>query len=442
MKITKSRFGSTIPALALGLGAVCGLTCCPIAGVAQEETPEVQKADLAPKSDLQPDLKPVVDDPQGRAIYERMRDAIEKADSLSFACQYTRESKGQFRISCRYSMWLKKPNFFRMEVKSDKVNQHGVLIGDGSQLWIYWPTGRPQWSLVNETQADKLTRFTSYMTKPTPQGEHSIWHEAIFLSNEMGFPIMDMSEFHGHRDSINPFLDAVQIIGSEVIDGQECDVIEISWMDGQRRWEIWVAKKDSLPRKLYERTRVTYDIETTELWTDLKQNEEIADSKFQWSPPKDWTQWQLPDDSAVQPQPGTLAPDFELESIDGGRLRLSSLRGKAVWLCFWRVGCPPCRIETPVLQELHDKYGDKLTILGVNVSDDRAITLKFLEDYGVTYANILDISDEAQTVCADAYGGGAVPLNYLIDPQGVIVSTNFDFLNAKEELKKVGLEIE
>jgi len=33
---------------------------------------------------------------------------------------------------------------------------------------------------------------------------------------------------------------------------------------------------------------------------------------------------------------GTLAPDFELPSASGGRLRLSSLRGKNVVLVFYR----------------------------------------------------------------------------------------------------------
>ena len=34
--------------------------------------------------------------------------------------------------------------------------------------------------------------------------------------------------------------------------------------------------------------------------------------------------------------PGTLAPDFELPSAEGGKLKLSSLRGKNVVLVFYR----------------------------------------------------------------------------------------------------------
>jgi peroxiredoxin len=34
--------------------------------------------------------------------------------------------------------------------------------------------------------------------------------------------------------------------------------------------------------------------------------------------------------------PGELAPDFELEDVDGKRVRLSDLRGKPVVLAFLR----------------------------------------------------------------------------------------------------------
>ena len=39
-----------------------------------------------------------------------------------------------------YRVWLKKPNYFRLE---NDLELHGtILIGDGSTLWLYWPNGR------------------------------------------------------------------------------------------------------------------------------------------------------------------------------------------------------------------------------------------------------------------------------------------------------------
>jgi thiol-disulfide isomerase/thioredoxin len=37
---------------------------------------------------------------------------------------------------------------------------------------------------------------------------------------------------------------------------------------------------------------------------------------------------------------GQMAPDFELESLDGKTVRLSDFHGKAVLLNFWATWCP------------------------------------------------------------------------------------------------------
>jgi cytochrome oxidase Cu insertion factor (SCO1/SenC/PrrC family) len=51
--------------------------------------------------------------------------------------------------------------------------------------------------------------------------------------------------------------------------------------------------------------------------------------------------------SMQAPIVGSLAPDFELETVDGDTIRLSDLRGKVVALNFWATWCAPCRLECP-----------------------------------------------------------------------------------------------
>jgi peroxiredoxin len=151
-------------------------------------------------------------------------------------------------------------------------------------------------------------------------------------------------------------------------------------------------------------------------------DQEIPEGTFAWTPPAGWTEWNLADEEDKLLKPGMKAPDFDLTSVDGGRIKLSDFRGKTVWLCFWRVGCPPCRQEMPYLQSLYAKYKEQgLVVLGVNVLDDRAITREFLGEQGVTFPNILDASPRADEVYSRDYRVGSIPLNYLINGDGIVV---------------------
>jgi cytochrome oxidase Cu insertion factor (SCO1/SenC/PrrC family) len=49
-----------------------------------------------------------------------------------------------------------------------------------------------------------------------------------------------------------------------------------------------------------------------------------------------WAQAPLPPSDLNRVVPGVAAPDFELVSSAGGKLKLSSLRGKNVVLVFYR----------------------------------------------------------------------------------------------------------
>jgi thiol-disulfide isomerase/thioredoxin len=115
----------------------------------------------------------------------------------------------------------------------------------------------------------------------------------------------------------------------------------------------------------------------------------------------------------------TPAPDFTLERLDGGNMKLSDLRGKAVLLNFWATWCGPCKIETPWLVELQKQYGSQgLQVLGIAMDDSGKDDIeKFAKDMGVNYPVLL-----GKEAVGDAYGGvPALPESFFIGRDGKIV---------------------
>jgi thiol-disulfide isomerase/thioredoxin len=115
----------------------------------------------------------------------------------------------------------------------------------------------------------------------------------------------------------------------------------------------------------------------------------------------------------------TPAPDFTLEKLNGGNLKLSDLRGKAVLLNFWATWCGPCKIETPWLVEMQNQYGNQgLQVVGVAMDDSGKDEIsKFANDMGVNYPVLL-----GKEAVGEEYGGvPALPESFFIGRDGKIV---------------------
>jgi len=282
------------------------------------------------------------DEPAAHALYDRMVQALREAETLSWVASYQWESQGNVLGRATYRVWLKKPNQYRVEathVGGEGVD--GTLVGDGDHQWIFWPNGKPRYSFEYDGgYADEYEKYrlTSYMTKSTPQGRHSIAHETGNLAAGMSMTILDPSTFHGYTDSMQPYLDGVRGLGEDTVDGEPCDGIEVSLMDHQRSWYLWLARKDHLPRKLRQVVRVSHDIVTDERWSEVTVGADIPDGTFVWTPPTEWHEWSMPPIEAGLLKNGTVAPDFALSSMEGDTVHLSDFRGKTVWLFKWRVG--------------------------------------------------------------------------------------------------------
>lgn len=130
-------------------------------------------------------------------------------------------------------------------------------------------------------------------------------------------------------------------------------------------------------------------------------------------------------DAGIEPcEPGTGSngelPDLTLPCLGGGSdVDLSTLRGPLL-LNVWWSGCGPCVREMPVLQQLHEDDGDRITVLGVDVETAPSAAIRFAGEVGATYPQLADpggtIFDDA-----DLRLPAAFPVTVLLDADGRVV---------------------
>lgn len=141
------------------------------------------------------------------------------------------------------------------------------------------------------------------------------------------------------------------------------------------------------------------------------------------------------------------ANDLSLGYLKGGGFSLSSLRGNVVLLNFWRIDCPPCRLEKPILEAIHRKYASRgLSVIAVNLFDDELAVRGYQSQGGYTFPFAVDPGKRLQIQAHTLPSGAAsafvvnskseaiyeipmVPTTYVIDRQGRVVGQGVGMLN-------------
>ncbi len=139
---------------------------------------------------------------------------------------------------------------------------------------------------------------------------------------------------------------------------------------------------------------------------------------------------------------GQSAPLFTAPDTLSNHFDLKSLRGKYVLVDFWASWCGPCRKENPNVVAAFDKYkGKNFTVLGVSLDNpnQKDAWLKAIEkDQLQNWPHVSDLKGW-QSDIGKLYAVDAIPQNFLLDPEGIIVATNLredKLLEKLEELIK------
>jgi len=132
---------------------------------------------------------------------------------------------------------------------------------------------------------------------------------------------------------------------------------------------------------------------------------------------------------------GNQALAFTCNDENGKPVELSSFKGKYVLIDFWASWCGPCRRENPNVVKAYHQYHDKgFDILGVSLDDTRADWLLAIKKDGLNWTQVSDLKGWKADVAA-LYGVKAIPMNYLIDKNGIIVAKG---LSGEELAGKLG----
>ncbi len=79
--------------------------------------------------------------------------------------------------------------------------------------------------------------------------------------------------------------------------------------------------------------------------------------------------------------------------LSGERTTLAKYNGKKpVYLKFWATWCQPCRKEMPHFEQIQNKYGSSIEIIGVNLglNDDKESIIKTIKEFGLTMPMAID----------------------------------------------------
>jgi thiol-disulfide isomerase/thioredoxin len=126
-----------------------------------------------------------------------------------------------------------------------------------------------------------------------------------------------------------------------------------------------------------------------------------------------------PTQTLVPVQGSKAAPELNLELVDGGRLALSSLRGKVVMVNFWASWCPPCRGEMPSLERLKGLEDDaRFEVVAINAgeAEDDIAAFRASMSPPLTFRLAFDRKGEAMR----AFAVKGLPTTIVIDRQGRI----------------------
>jgi peroxiredoxin len=118
---------------------------------------------------------------------------------------------------------------------------------------------------------------------------------------------------------------------------------------------------------------------------------------------------------------GSRAPNFSAATLDSTPLTktIADYRGQVVLINVWATWCPPCVVEMPSIQKLHEAYAPKgLRVVGVSI-DNPGMT-QAIRDFMSKSALDFEVLHDPAGGIQKSYRTTGVPETFVIGKDGVI----------------------
>jgi thiol-disulfide isomerase/thioredoxin len=322
-----------------------------------------------------------------------------------------------------YRTAIKGPgNLYRIETRS----AFGSMIqdSDGTNEWVYQVEGN------------------IYVKRPVPQNWPQ-FPKLLFGGNNELFSAWSMRSL---LEQIAAGYQQATMLPQETItvEGRSypCYVVQVTRNDptGVSHSTLWIDRAALVFRKQVRHSN-TYatDVsqihfpfleDSTTVYPAADFNQPMSPDAFRFTPPltakevaklePDW--WSPPPSGPKISLVGQPTPDVSFTASDGGKIPLSSYRGKPLLLDLWATWCGPCLASMPAFNRIYMDVRNKgLAVVTIDQDYSAENAAQYLSRHEYSWTNFHDVGGKL----AAAFKSEGIPLTILIDGQGKIVYYDF-----------------
>lgn len=258
----------------------------------------------------------------------------------------------------------------------------------------------------------------------------SIIKYALETNDSIAMDLKDVGEEYHFKLVINEKLQ-VEFFG------KACYMPENPYtLDPTSIYELWISKSNDLPYKV--RREMSHDTSATTCLEAEFNKLSIKDFHLTDYFPKDWEIRRYGDKNPAKPASsliGEKAPDWTLNDMNEQTVSLAGIKSKVILINFTGIGCGPCKMAIPFLNELKSKFNpEELELVAIESWKNQPHSLRVYADRNKMNYRFLQGTDP---VIKDYLNGNrSVPVYIVLDEHRTIkkVITGYSLEKTDKEI--------